>query len=146
MFKLLRPMARWIDCSPRLKRAFGYFEHLAKVALFSCMNCGDCALFDVGYLCPVSQCPKNQRNGPCGGSYEGWCEVYPGERLCIWVKAYRRLKAMNKEEGIGQNMVPPCNWALWETSSWLNFYMGRDHLAAKTGIARESCPEDEQSK
>jgi len=44
----------------------------------------------------VSQCPKNQRNGPCGGSYEGWCEVYPGERLCIWVKAYRWLKAMNR--------------------------------------------------
>jgi len=141
IFKLLKPVARLVDSSPRLKRAFTYLEHLTKVALFSCMNCGDCALFDVAYLCPVSQCPKNQRNGPCGGSYQGWCEVYPNERLCIWVKAYRRLKAMGKEEEIGKNMVPPCNWELWETSSWLNFYMGRDHLAAKAGIAKESCQE-----
>ena len=146
LFKCLKPMARLIDRSPRLKPAFTYLEHLGKVILFNCMNCGDCALFDVGYLCPVSQCPKNQRNGPCGGSYQGWCEVYPNERLCIWVKAYRRLKAMGKEEEIGGNMVPPCNWELWETSSWLNFYMGRDHLAAKTGIARESRPEEGQDK
>ncbi len=145
LFRLLKPVARWLDCSPRLKGGFTYLEHLAKVALFSCMNCGDCALFDVAYLCPVSQCPKNQRNGPCGGSSEGWCEVYPGERLCIWVKAYRRLRAMGKEEEIGQNMVPPCNWALWDTSSWLNFYRGRDHSAARAGIARESCPEETRS-
>ena len=146
LFKCLKPMARLIDRSPRLKSTFTYLEHLAKVILFNCMNCGDCALFDVGYLCPVSQCPKNQRNGPCGGSYQGWCEVYPNERLCIWVKAYRRLKAMGKERDIEKNMVPPCNWELWESSSWLNFYMGRDHLAAKAGIAGESCQEEGQGK
>ncbi|MFC1912590.1 methylenetetrahydrofolate reductase C-terminal domain-containing protein [Chloroflexota bacterium] len=146
IFKLLRPLARLVDCSPRLKKPFTYFEHLAKVVLFSCMNCGDCALFDVAYLCPVSQCPKNQRNGPCGGSYQGWCEVYPNERLCIWVKAYRRLKAMGKEDEIGNNMVPPCNWELWETSSWLNFYIGRDHLATKVGITEELCREEEKKK
>jgi methylenetetrahydrofolate reductase (NADPH) len=106
------------------------------------MNCGDCALFDVGYLCPMSQCPKNQRNGPCGGSFEGWCEVYPGERKCVWVKAYQRLKAMKKESEIGENLVPPCNWELWETSSWLNFYLGRDHLATKAGIERKTCSQD----
>jgi len=134
LFKLLQPVARFIDSSPALKKAFGYTEHLAKVALFGCMNCGDCALFDVGYLCPMSQCPKNQRNGPCGGSYDGWCEVYPNERKCVWVKAYERLKAYHEEDTIGANIVPPCNWELWETSSWLNFYLGRDHAARGMGI------------
>jgi methylenetetrahydrofolate reductase (NADPH) len=134
VFKVLRPVARLVDRSPWMSRALLYFEHLAKVALFGCQNCGDCALFDVGYLCPVSQCPKNQRNGPCGGSYQGWCEVYPGEKQCIWVRAYLRLKARHEEDSIRENLVPPCNWELWETSSWLNFYMGRDHMAARLGV------------
>ena len=142
LFKALKPLARFIDCSRPLKKIFTYLEHLVKVALFNCMNCGDCALFDVGYLCPMSQCPKNQRNGPCGGSFEGWCEVYPNERKCVWVKAYQRLKAMEKENEIGENLVPPCNWELWETSSWLNFYLGRDHLAKKAGIERKICSKE----
>ena len=134
LFKALRPFASFVDSSPILRRIFGYLEHLIKVALFGCMNCGDCALFDVAYLCPMSQCPKNQRNGPCGGSYEGWCEVYPNERKCIWVRAYERLKAYKEEDRIGAYIVPPCNWELWETSSWLNFYLGRDHTAKRLGV------------
>jgi methylenetetrahydrofolate reductase (NADPH) len=82
----------------------------------------------------MSQCPKNQRNGPCGGSYEGWCEVYPNERKCVWVKAYNRLKASSEEDTIGEYTVPPCNWELMGTSSWLNFYLGRDHSAKRLGI------------
>ncbi len=61
LFKMLRPLAKYIDSSPKLRAFFGYSEHLSKVALFGCMNCGDCALFDVAYLCPMSQCPKSQR-------------------------------------------------------------------------------------
>jgi len=134
LFKLFRPLARFIDSSRIQKAVFGYFEHLAKVALFGCMNCGDCAIFDVAYLCPVSQCPKNQRNGPCGGSHEGWCEVYPDERKCVWVKAYERWKARKAEDKIGAYITPPCNWELWETPSWLNFYLGRDHTAKRLGV------------
>ena len=133
-FKMLKPFARLMDSSPTSKKTFGYFEHLLKVALFGCMNCGDCALFDVAYLCPMSRCPKDQRNGPCGGSYGGWCEVYPNERKCIWVRAYERLKAFNEEDEIGAYVTPPCNWELWETPSWLNFYFGRDHTAIRLGI------------
>ncbi|TFG57850.1 MAG: methylenetetrahydrofolate reductase, partial [Spirochaetales bacterium] len=134
-FRMFQPTAARIDSKPRAKRNFGWLEHQAKTAMFGCMNCGDCGLFDVAYICPMSQCPKQQRNGPCGGSYEGWCEVYPGERECIWVQAYNRLKRFGEEGKIEQNIVPPCNWALTETSSWLNFYLGRDHTAKKLGIA-----------
>jgi methylenetetrahydrofolate reductase (NADPH) len=134
ILKAFQRVAPRIDSSPRMKTGFGYFEHLAKVALFGCMNCGDCALTDVAYLCPMSQCPKNQRNAPCGGSYDGWCEVYPNEKKCIWVKAYERLKAYGEEDEIGAHIVPPCNWELFETPSWLNFALGRDHSSKSVGI------------
>jgi len=133
-FKNLQPFARWVDASPKAKKVFEFFEHLAKAALFHCLNCGDCALFDVAYVCPMSQCPKNQRNGACGGSYEGWCEVYPNEKKCLWVQAYERYKAYHEEAKISAYSVPPCNWDLWQTSSWLNFYLGRDHTAKRLGI------------
>lgn len=132
--KGLLPLAKAIDKGPKMKRAFGKFEHLNKVVLFDCMDCGDCALFDAAYVCPMSQCPKEQRNGPCGGSYEGWCEVYPGEKKCIWVRAYNRLKKHREENFTGDFIVPPCNWQLQHTSSWLNYYLGRDHTAKRLGI------------
>ena len=134
VFRMLRPIAGWVDASPRAKAVMEFFEHLAKTVLFHCLNCGDCALFDVGFVCPMSQCPKNQRNGACGGSYQGWCEVYPNEKRCVWVQAYDRLKAYGEEESLDDYTVPPCNWELWQTSSWLNFYMGRDHTAKRLGI------------
>ncbi len=131
-FKFLQTLAKWLDSSPGATAAAEFNEHIAKVALFGCMNCGDCAIFDIAYICPMSQCPKQQRNGPCGGSYRGWCEVYPDEQKCIWVQAYERLKASGKETA--DYIVPPCNWDLRLTSSWLNFYLGRDHTAKRLGI------------
>jgi len=118
-----------IDSEPLLYRILHFFERWSKNALYVCKDCGDCALFDAAYLCPVSQCPKDQRNAPCGGSYKGWCEVYPGEMQCIWVRAYLRLKSRGKEDEIGKYLVPPCNWELWQSSSWVNYFLGRDHNA-----------------
>lgn len=134
VFKMLLPLAKWADVSPRAKAVLEFFEHMAKTILFHCLNCGDCALFDVAFVCPMSQCPKSQRNGACGGSYQGWCEVYPEKQKCVWVQAYDRLKAYQEENSLGEYIVPPCNWELWQTSSWLNFYMGRDHTAKRLGI------------
>jgi len=121
---------------------FRFMEHMSKVALFECMDCGDCALTDVAYVCPMSQCPKNQRNGACGGSFEGWCEVYPNEKKCVWVQAYDRLKNYNEEGKIEGNVVPPPNWDFFHTSSWANYFLGRDHSAKKAGIQ----PPDECKK
>lgn len=133
-FNIFRGFAKRIDKTHWAREVFDFFENMAKTALFHCMNCGDCALFDIAFLCPMSQCPKNQRNGACGGSYEGWCEVYPNEKQCIWVRAYDRLKAYHEEETMGSYIVPPCNWDLWQTSSWLNFFLGRDHTSKRLGI------------
>jgi methylenetetrahydrofolate reductase (NADPH) len=134
VFKSFKPIAKGIDGTHTPKHIFEDLEHIAKVVLFDCQNCGDCGLFDVAFLCPISQCPKNQRNGPCGGSADGWCEVYPNERKCIWVRAYERLKGHHEEDSIGDNIVPPNDWQLLHTASWLNFYMGRDHSAVRLGI------------
>jgi methylenetetrahydrofolate reductase (NADPH) len=134
VFKGLTPLAKAIDKGPRMRSAFHKFEHVNKVVLYDCMDCGDCALFDTAFICPMSQCPKGQRNGPCGGSHEGWCEVYPTEKQCIWVRAYIRLKRSKEENSITKNVVPPCNWELQHSSSWLNFYLGRDHTSKKMGI------------
>lgn len=128
VYGLMRIAARVAGSAPILAGFLGYIENLVKVALFECRNCGDCALFDVAYLCPMSQCPKEQRNGPCGGSSDGWCEVYPGVRLCVWVRAYGRLARTGGETVFNTGTVPPCDWALWRTSSWINYFLGRDHI------------------
>lgn len=115
----------------KMEGPFHKMEHLTKVTLFDCRDCGDCALIDVAYLCPMSQCPKNQRNGACGGSYKGWCEVYPEKRHCIYVRAYARLKKHGEERELSREIVPPCNWDLYQTSSWINYYQGKDHTSQK---------------
>ena len=114
--------------------AEGFFhklERLTKVALFDCRDCGDCALIDTAYLCPMSQCPKSQRNGACGGSFQGWCEVYPEKRKCVYVRAYARLKQHGEQDQMGKDIVPPCNWDLYQSSSWINYYLGKDHTSKR---------------
>jgi len=109
----------------RLGRPLHLLEQMAKVPLFDCRDCGDCSLPDIAYLCPESQCAKNQRNGPCGGTHEGECEV-PG-RECIWARAYRRLKPYGEEDTILHRPVVVTDNALRRTSAWANTYLGRDH-------------------
>lgn len=133
LFKPLQTLMRFVDSSRVLRKPFHSAEFWIKAALYGCKDCGDCALFDVAYLCPISQCPKDQRNGPCGGSFEGWCEVYPNEKQCIWARAYQRLKSQHKEDSIGNTIIAPCNWELWQTSSWLNYFLGRDHISKRYG-------------
>ncbi|KPU45968.1 bifunctional homocysteine S-methyltransferase/5,10-methylenetetrahydrofolate reductase [Oxobacter pfennigii] len=120
----------------KLEKAFHFVEHMAKTALYDCKDCGDCALPDVGYVCPMSQCPKNQRNGACGGSYDGWCEVYPGKKKCAYVRAYSRLKKKGHEHELDHDVNTPLNYDTYQHSSWINMYLGRDHNAAKYGVER----------
>ncbi len=122
----------------RLENLFHKLEHLNKVLLFDCRDCGDCALIDVAYLCPMSQCPKNQRNGACGGSFKGWCEVYPEKRKCVYIRAYARLKKYAEQEHLQKEIVPPCNWDLYQTSSWINYYLGKDHTSKKHAGSKTS--------
>ncbi|MGB9840755.1 methylenetetrahydrofolate reductase C-terminal domain-containing protein [Thermovenabulum sp.] len=133
LWKPMRAIAKRVD-GTSLERPYHAFEHLMKVCLYDCHDCGDCALMDVAYVCPMSQCPKKQRNGACGGSFMGWCEVYPNKKKCAYVRAYARLKNDGKEEKLAGDIIPPPNWDLYHTSSWLNYYLGRDHSASHLGI------------
>ena len=40
-----------------------------------CQMCGDCVLDKTAGICPVTTCPKGLLNGPCGGMWNGMCEV-----------------------------------------------------------------------
>ena len=104
-------------------------EHLSKVPLYNCKDCGDCSLPEIAYLCPESQCAKNQRNGPCGGSHDGLCEV--AERECIWARAYERLKPYGEESSMLDGPVVFNDYALRGTSAWANTFLGRDHTAPR---------------
>lgn len=105
-------------------------EHLSKNLLFQCKDCGDCSLPEIAFLCPESQCAKNQRNGPCGGTREGRCEV-DGFGECIWARAYERLKSQEKEDTLLSHVPVIQDQGLRGTSSWANSWAGRDH-AGKT--------------
>ncbi|HYB31817.1 MAG TPA: methylenetetrahydrofolate reductase C-terminal domain-containing protein [Steroidobacteraceae bacterium] len=70
----------------RLERPMAAVERGVKGLLFDCRMCGQCILTSTGMSCPMN-CPKNLRNGPCGGvRANGHCEVRP-EMRCVWVEA-----------------------------------------------------------
>lgn len=128
---LLFPLARKISIKSQrnsfLGRIYTLIEHLTKKILFHCRMCGDCTLAESSYLCPQSGCPKKMINGPCGGSNNGYCEVYPKERLCFWVRSYHRGPEPDCKRLQSRKSIPPKDWSLNGTSSWLNFFSGKDH-------------------
>jgi hypothetical protein len=70
----------------RLERPVAAVERGVKGLLFDCRMCGQCILSSTGMACPMN-CPKNLRNGPCGGvRADGNCEVRP-EMRCVWREA-----------------------------------------------------------
>jgi methylenetetrahydrofolate reductase (NADPH) len=110
---------------PGAVRAAHLVEQAGKIPMFHCRDCGDCSLPDIAYVCPESMCAKNQRNGPCGGTRDGLCEVYDTE--CIWSQAYERLKAYGESDGMLDGPVVVKDNALDRTSAWANTFLGRDH-------------------
>lgn len=138
-------IGRWeyklLEKSKLLTRAAYFFERNIKRALFDCQECGDCALFDLGYLCPMSRCAKSQRNGPCGGSRNGRCEV-DDDKPCVWTLAYQRFSAAGKLDNMRTQYIPPADNALERTSGWANFFLGRDHAPK---MSRPDTQQDDKS-
>ncbi len=128
-FRVGREFYQTVERSgPGVQKTLHGMEHAFKIVGFDCRDCGDCSLPDIAYLCPESQCAKNQRNGPCGGTRQGKCEV--GDKECIWALAYERLKAYGEEEDMLERPVVFRNGALRGASAWANTFLGRDHHAA----------------
>ena len=55
-----------------------------------CYQCGECYLNYTGGVCPLTNCPKQLVNGPCGGAQNGKCEVN-SDADCAWNVIYQRL-------------------------------------------------------
>ena len=55
-----------------------------------CQMCGDCVLDKTAGICAVTTCPKGLLNGPCGGMWDGMCEVLT-DRECTHVRIRTRL-------------------------------------------------------
>jgi len=65
-------------------------------------------------------CPKNLRNGPCGGVREnGNCEIIP-DAPCIWVQAWDRSRKMPQYGPQILQIQSPLDWRLHGTSAWIN--------------------------
>jgi methylenetetrahydrofolate reductase (NADPH) len=107
-----------------------FLEDPFKKLLLSCQSCGDCGIQHVGFLCPESGCPKHTRNGACGGSSWGYCEVNK-DKYCVWVRAYHRMKKHDETDQLSSELVPPRLWELTDSSSWINFHLDRDHQKEK---------------
>lgn len=102
-------------------------ERWTKETLWDCRMCGQCILHSTGLTCPM-RCPKNLRNGPCGGTLQdGHCEVVP-EMMCVWVEAWERSRRLPVWREHIEHVEPPTDWRLQETSSWENLLTGRDRV------------------
>ena len=116
-------------------------EKAIKDPLFDCKHCGQCMLSHTRLICPMT-CPKGLRNGPCGGTLNGKCEVLP-EEDCVWM-------TIDKRRGIDPETVHlPPDPELFNTASYANFFTGKDrdtrlpqpvidnsHLAATSELAK----------
>jgi methylenetetrahydrofolate reductase (NADPH) len=120
--RAMRALFSWIDRRPPLRNAFERLEYWSKRAVFGCEECGNCVLGSMEYVCPQT-CPKQMRNGPCGGTFQGRCEVVDQE--CIWVGVYQRAEAAARVDEL-KRFIPAPDRKLFGTSSWINFYLNRD--------------------
>jgi len=130
LFQAMRKLFMFLEKHTKLDAASYFNERMWKAALFECRECGDCSLADITYLCPQSQCAKNERNGPCGGSLADACEVTKTGKSCIWVRAYHRKRAYGEDPADLLNRPPVIkNNDLSGTSGWANCFLLRDHNA-----------------
>lgn len=117
LLDMLHPLWLKIGYS-RIEPPITFIEKHVKGFLFDCQMCGQCVLHDTGMSCPMN-CPKQLRNGPCGGvGRDGSCEVKP-EMRCVWVEAWRGNQLLDK----GRNILAvqfPMDHRLKGSSSWLS--------------------------
>ena len=117
----------------RVERPVALVERGVKSLLFDCRMCGQCVLSSTGMSCPMN-CPKELRNGPCGGVRAGgFCEVRP-EMRCVWVLAWEGAARMRAGDRI-RDVLPPVDHSLKGSSSWLR--VSREK-AARLRVAEEA--------
>ena len=100
------------------RKALLIVERSSKEKIYDCRMCGQCVLHSTGMSCPM-RCPKNLRNGPCGGVRDdGCCEVRP-EMKCVWVDAVAGSARIPGGIELLRTVQPAIDRRLQGRSSWL---------------------------
>ena len=137
-----RGLASALARAPAALRVFTAAEKATKGAAFGCRMCGQCTLPVTGYACPAT-CPKQLRNGPCGGvGADGSCEVFPDTR-CVWVTAYERAE---REGHVADLLLlqRPVDHRRAGQSAWVSYWRGEDEgLWAQAGATGARPPATE---
>ncbi len=134
---LLAPVLRRIGYQ-RLEKPVAALERGVKGFLFDCQMCGQCALSSTGMSCPMN-CPKNLRNGPCGGvRANGHCEVKPDMR-CVWVQAWEGSRRMRRSGAI-LDVQKPVDNRLKGRSAWLKVVRDKTEPAPAAGAKPAAKP------
>ncbi|MBE1285310.1 MAG: hypothetical protein GJ676_18500 [Rhodobacteraceae bacterium] len=124
----------------RVEKPIALLERGVKGLLFDCQMCGQCVLSSTGMSCPMN-CPKQLRNGPCGGVRPGgYCEVKP-QMKCVWCQAWEGADRMRENTRI-HDVLPPVDRRLQGSSSWLRVSrekaaeLRESRNAGKTAVAK----------
>jgi len=123
MSKFSEKIAGFAQKHPTLYKCVVAAENVVKKPLFGCQDCGQCVLGYNAFICCM-RCPKQIRNGPCGGTRPGgYCEVYP-DRKCVWWLINERSKKLGMWKKL-KNYHIPVDRQLEHTSAWMNMFAGK---------------------
>jgi hypothetical protein len=125
----IQPLKPLLKLNSRMEKVLIPLERIGKEIAYDCKMCGQCILHSTGMVCSMN-CPKNLRNGPCGGvRTNGHCEVKP-EIKCVWVRAYENAQLMPKYGAEMLWIQPPVKRDLQDSSAWVNMLHGVDQKHA----------------
>ncbi|MCB9945460.1 MAG: methylenetetrahydrofolate reductase C-terminal domain-containing protein [Geminicoccaceae bacterium] len=128
----MAPLIRRIGVE-RVEKPVAAVERIVKGTLFDCRMCGRCVLSSTGMSCPMN-CPKQMRNGPCGGvRANGHCEVRPQMR-CVWVQAYEGSRRMSGGHAI-LDVQKPVDRSIEGSSSWIRVMQEKAPASTRTPVA-----------
>jgi len=141
---LFRPLARVLG-ERRLESVLRVVEKPTKQFFFDCQMCGQCVLSATGMACPMN-CPKEMRNGPCGGVRpDGGCEVKP-EMRCVWVEATAGTKLIVPDHQAHPTpLLPAIDQRRHGQSSWIRVVHGQKEPAFQAPQGPRSLPEADES-
>jgi len=118
-----------IEVYPGMNTLFLGAELREGIFIEKCRACGDCIVGYTAGLCPITRCPKNMLNGPCGGCKNGVCEVRKG-LPCVWYQIIKRLKKRGKLEKLME---------IWEAKDWRSLYgKGIRELREELGVENKN--------
>jgi len=102
-----------------------------------CVGCGNCVLEYTGGLCPITRCPKQLFNGPCGGSENGMCEV-DTSLPCVWSMIWDNAENLDLTDTLLE-IQPPQDWST-SRSGGLRRTVVREDLHQPSAIGNAATP------